>query len=178
MFAFFLLWGGGMDDGQAAYRGAETTGFQSPAQDYIEHVVDLARVLDLGKPGIYPVRVAGQAFAERGIRDGDISLPTRRRSRRTAALRSRCCKGRCAWRRSNAGRAIGFCCRAGAGKPCRSVTMRSLGHRRRPRSGDRLMPVLVVYDHAHQRRRPLHRKVPSGCKCRLVHNPTNLQNVQ
>ena len=49
-------------------------GFQSPAQDRIEHVVDLARVLDLQKPGIYPVRVSGQAFAARGIRDGDILI--------------------------------------------------------------------------------------------------------
>ena len=63
-----------MDDGQTAYQGAETTGFQSPAQDYIEHVVDLARVLDLSKPGIYPVRVAGQGLSERGIRDGDILI--------------------------------------------------------------------------------------------------------
>lgn len=56
------------------YQGSETTGFQSPAQDYIEHVIDLARVLDLQKPGIYPVRVMGQAFQERGIRDGDILI--------------------------------------------------------------------------------------------------------
>lgn len=63
-----------MDDETAGYRGAETTGFQSPAQDHIEHVIDLARVLDLRKPGTYPVRVTGQAFAERGIRDGDILI--------------------------------------------------------------------------------------------------------
>ena len=58
------------DEQQTAYKGAETTGFQSPARDHIEHVIDLARVLDLRQPGIYPVRVSGQAFAERGIRDG------------------------------------------------------------------------------------------------------------
>ena len=63
-----------MDDGQATYHGAETTGFQSPAQDYIEHVIDLARLLDLHKPGLYPVRVKGQGFAARGIRDGDILI--------------------------------------------------------------------------------------------------------
>ena len=63
-----------MDDGQGTYKGAETTGFQSPAQDHIEHVIDLARVLDLRQPGIYPVRVSGQAFAERGIREGDILI--------------------------------------------------------------------------------------------------------
>jgi DNA polymerase V len=66
------------DDGQGgdngSYSGGETTGFQSPAQDHIEHVIDLARVLDLQKPGIYPVRVSGQAFAERGIKDGDILI--------------------------------------------------------------------------------------------------------
>ena len=62
------------EDGRTAYRGAETTGFQSPAQDYIEQVIDLARVLDLHKPGLYPVRVKGQAMQERGIRDGDILI--------------------------------------------------------------------------------------------------------
>jgi|SRR5580698_2225849 hypothetical protein len=62
------------EDGQAEYSGAETMGFQSPAQDHIEHVIDLARVLDLQKPGIYPVRVSGQAFAERDIKDGDILI--------------------------------------------------------------------------------------------------------
>ncbi len=56
------------------YSGAETTGFQSPAQDYVEHVIDLARVLDLGKPGLYPVRIEGTAFEERGIRHGDILI--------------------------------------------------------------------------------------------------------
>ena len=48
----------GFDD-HATYRGAETTGFQSPAQDFIEHVLDLAQVLDLRKPGTYPVRLVG-----------------------------------------------------------------------------------------------------------------------
>jgi DNA polymerase V len=55
-----------------AYRGDETTGFQSPAQDHIEEVVDLAALLDLSKPGIYPVRVLGQELKDRGIDHGDI----------------------------------------------------------------------------------------------------------
>ena len=54
------------------YKGDETTGFQSPAQDYIEGVVDLAAILDLRRPGRYTVRVKGHALAGRGIRDGDI----------------------------------------------------------------------------------------------------------
>ena len=54
------------------YRGDNTTGFQSPAQDYVEDVIDLAAMLDLRRPGRYPVRVTGQALAARGIRDGDI----------------------------------------------------------------------------------------------------------
>jgi SOS-response transcriptional repressor LexA len=56
------------------YQGDKTTGFQSPAQDYIESVVDLAAVLDLRRPGRYPVRVKGQALEARGIRDGDILI--------------------------------------------------------------------------------------------------------
>jgi DNA polymerase V len=54
------------------YRGDQTTGFQSPAQDFIEAVVDLPALLDLRRPGRYPVRVKGQGFVERGIYDGDI----------------------------------------------------------------------------------------------------------
>lgn len=56
------------------YQGDNTTGFQSPAQDYIEGVLDLAAVLDLRRPGRYPVRVKGQALEVRGIRDGDILI--------------------------------------------------------------------------------------------------------
>jgi len=56
----------------ARYVGDETTGFQSPAQDYIEGVVDLPQVLDLRRPGRYPVRVKGQELRERGLWDGDI----------------------------------------------------------------------------------------------------------
>lgn len=54
------------------YRGDQTTGFQSPAQDFIEGVVDLPALLDLRRPGRYPVRVKGQELRERGIWDGDI----------------------------------------------------------------------------------------------------------
>lgn len=65
-----------MDDDHdtASYQGAETTGFQSPAQDHIEHVLDLPDILDLRRPGMYPVRVVGQAFKSRGIQDGDILI--------------------------------------------------------------------------------------------------------
>lgn len=54
------------------YRGDQTTGFRSPAQDYIENTLDLAAILDLRRPGRYPVRVKGDGLAARGIRDGDI----------------------------------------------------------------------------------------------------------
>ena len=62
------------EETQTAYRGAETTGFQSPAQDHIEETIDLWRVLDLRKPSVYPMRLNGQAMAERGIHDGDIVI--------------------------------------------------------------------------------------------------------
>lgn len=54
------------------YQGDETTGFQPPAQDHIEGVLDLAAILDLRRPGRYPVRVKGHALAARSIQDGDI----------------------------------------------------------------------------------------------------------
>ena len=37
-------------------------------------MVDLGAMLDLGRPGIYPVRVVGQALRDRGIHDGDILI--------------------------------------------------------------------------------------------------------
>lgn len=54
------------------YRGDNTTGFQSPAQDYLEEALDIGELLDLRRPGRYPVRVVGQALDARGIKDGDI----------------------------------------------------------------------------------------------------------
>lgn len=56
------------------YKGDDTTGFQSPAQDYIEPVLNLAEILDLRRPGIYPVRVLGQELRGRGIHPGDILI--------------------------------------------------------------------------------------------------------
>lgn len=56
------------------YQGDDTTGFQSPAQDYIEPVINLADVLDLRRPGLYPVRVVGQELRARGIHAGDILI--------------------------------------------------------------------------------------------------------
>ena len=57
-----------------SYRGDETTGFQSPAQDYVEPAIDLAAILNLREPGIYPVRVVGQELRGRGIHAGDILI--------------------------------------------------------------------------------------------------------
>ena len=54
------------------YRGDETTGFASPAPDYIEDAPDLGRLLNLRDPNRYPLRVVGQALLARGIQDGDI----------------------------------------------------------------------------------------------------------
>lgn len=58
----------------SGYAGDDTTGFQSPAQDHIEPVIDLAGLLDLRRPAIYPVRVVGQALSARGIRHGDVLI--------------------------------------------------------------------------------------------------------
>jgi DNA polymerase V len=57
-----------------SYQGDDTTGFQSPAQDYIEPVINMADILDLRRPGIYPVRVVGQELRSRGIHAGDILI--------------------------------------------------------------------------------------------------------
>jgi SOS-response transcriptional repressor LexA len=57
-----------------SYRGDDTTGFQSPAQDYVESVPDLPNELRLEGPGLYPMRVVGEGLASRGIRHGDIII--------------------------------------------------------------------------------------------------------
>jgi DNA polymerase V len=57
-----------------SYQGDDTTGFQSPAQDFIEPVIDLPRLLDLHRPGLYPIRVKGQELRSRGIHAGDILI--------------------------------------------------------------------------------------------------------
>ena len=56
------------------YDGSETTGFTSPAQDWVEQVINLGERLDLRKPNLYPVRVVGQALRERGIWHGDVLI--------------------------------------------------------------------------------------------------------
>lgn len=58
--------------GVRAYQGDETTGFQSPAQDHIEAVPDLAELLELRRPQRYAVRVKGDGLRTRGIHCGDI----------------------------------------------------------------------------------------------------------
>lgn len=58
--------------GERAYQGDETTGFQSPAQDHVEAVPDLADLLELRRPQRYAVRVKGDGLKARGIHSGDI----------------------------------------------------------------------------------------------------------
>ena len=57
---------------ERAYRGDNTTGFQSPAQDHVEGVPDLADLLELRRPQRYAVRVKGDGLKVRGIHGGDI----------------------------------------------------------------------------------------------------------
>ena len=45
-----------------------------PLRDYIEELIDLQRILDLRKPGIFLVRVKGEEMRDRGIRNGDILI--------------------------------------------------------------------------------------------------------
>ena len=64
----------GEDGGDPGYDGSNTTGFVSPAADALEGPVDLAALLDLRRPHRYPVRVLGEALAERGILPGDVLI--------------------------------------------------------------------------------------------------------
>ena len=62
-----------MFGGMASYRGDDTTGFQSPAEGYVEPALELIKALGLDAPGLYPTRVETDAFRRRrGIHHGDI----------------------------------------------------------------------------------------------------------
>ncbi len=57
----------------ASYSGDDTTGFQSPAEGYVEPVLDLMNALGLDGPGLYPMRVRTNGLRRRrGIHSGDI----------------------------------------------------------------------------------------------------------
>ena len=51
---------------------AGTTGFQSPADDYLEDRIDLARELVTTKASTFCWRVTGDSFRDSGIFDGSI----------------------------------------------------------------------------------------------------------
>lgn len=56
------------------YRGAETTGFVSPAGDHLEEVLDLMAVLEMRRPNRYPLRYSGDPLPQLGIRPEDILI--------------------------------------------------------------------------------------------------------
>jgi DNA polymerase V len=60
-----------------SYKGDNTTGFQSPAQDYTEDGIDLVRELDVRKPSVFLTRFISQAIRERGILPGDVLITDR-----------------------------------------------------------------------------------------------------
>ena len=60
-----------------SYRGDNTTGFQSPAQDYTEGEIDLVRELDVRRPSVFLARFVSQAIRDRGIMPGDVLVTDR-----------------------------------------------------------------------------------------------------
>lgn len=56
------------------YTGGNTTGFASPAGDYLESRIDLVDTLDLRRPSRYPVRIEGDALLSQGVISGDILI--------------------------------------------------------------------------------------------------------
>ncbi|MFZ4542005.1 MAG: LexA family protein [Rickettsiales bacterium] len=53
---------------------AGTTGFQSPADDYVEDRIDLAKELITNKANVFCWRVTGQSFSKRNIPHGSIAV--------------------------------------------------------------------------------------------------------
>ncbi len=56
----------------AGYNGGNTTGFASPAGDYLEERLDVAEILCLRKPSRYLIRVSGDELALFGIFNDDL----------------------------------------------------------------------------------------------------------
>lgn len=56
------------------YKGGHTTGFASPARDFLEPEVDLPALLSLSDPGVYPLRMRGSSLPDLAIRDNDILI--------------------------------------------------------------------------------------------------------
>lgn len=54
------------------YTGGNTTGFSSPAGDYLESRIDLTEILELKRPSRYLVKVKGNDLVRRGILSGDV----------------------------------------------------------------------------------------------------------
>lgn len=57
-----------------SYRGGHTTGFASPARDFLEPEIDLPAILSLSDPGVYAVRMRGTSLPDLAIRDNDILI--------------------------------------------------------------------------------------------------------
>ncbi len=86
---------------------AGTTGFQSPAEDYGETRIDLAKELVTTIASVFCMRVQGSSMTEAGIFDGDILVADRARSPKSGDIviadthdlrvvkRLRITKGRC-----------------------------------------------------------------------------------
>ena len=52
-------------------------GFPSPAQDWEEDAIDLAKLLRLDGPAAFVFRIAGASMIEAGIHDGDVVVVDR-----------------------------------------------------------------------------------------------------
>lgn len=59
------------------YLSSVSAGFPSPAQDYIEKVLDLNELLIQRPAATYFVRASGDSMREAGINDGDILIVDR-----------------------------------------------------------------------------------------------------
>jgi DNA polymerase V len=65
---------------------AGTTGFQSPADDYVESRIDLAKELVTTLASVFCVRASGGSMVKVGINDGDILVIDRARTPRSGDI--------------------------------------------------------------------------------------------
>ena len=61
-------------------------GFPSPAQDWEEDAIDLAKMLRLDRPASFVFKLAGNSMLEAGLHDGDVVIVDRDVKRRNGSI--------------------------------------------------------------------------------------------
>ncbi len=68
-------------------------GFPSPAEDSLERALDLNELHGIGRPNVFPVRVAGENMSGRGLFPGDVAIVSKGTAPRNGCIIVACLNG-------------------------------------------------------------------------------------